>query len=223
MSNKAPLTADEIAALQAVMNMVYGNQQVISKKRKVKIVRSYEYQKSMLYAIQAITGEQTHDIIANLVSEADKHVEASGLDLALSPYENAKSSGSHSWSNERRLKKYMFYPGTGLYIGIYVLYSDYGRNSRGFVFDLKYNFKLPITSMKMDQKEYDDYITDGILCDASKDIDRPNMKSSLTKEERKIKELQAKAKREHKAAQKKLAKKKKPPNRIDDCLTRRNK
>ncbi len=68
--------------------------------------------------------------------------------------------------------------------------------------------------MKMDQKEYDEYVTDGILCDSSKDISKPEMKSSLTKEELVLSQKKQVEKRREKAAAKRIVKqrlKKKKP------------
>lgn len=169
------------------------------KKRKVKLEKKYEYQKSMLYAIQALTNEPTHEIIANLVEEADKHMADSGIDLEADPKDNMlKDSWGHT-NNERRIQKYMFYPGTELYLGIYVLLTKYNR-SPGFDATLKYNFKLPTSALKMNQSEYDEYITDGILCDASKDVEKPEMRGTLNTEERKIAEEKRKEYARRKAA-----------------------
>jgi len=167
------------------------------KKQANRIVKSYEYQKSMLYAIQAITNQQTHEILANLVEEADKVIANSDINL--------KEIMHHSYRNERRLSKYMFYPGTKLYIGIYINYSvaDYRTDQDKYDSMLKYNFKLPTSLIKLDQKEFDEYITDGILCDSSKDIDKPKLKGTLTQEERELRKLKADKKREAKEADKK--------------------
>lgn len=173
------------------------------KVKPVKVIKKYEYQKSMLYVIQALTGQQTHEIIANLVEEADKHLADSGVDLTKKPEDNMRKDGWGYRNNERRCHKYMFYPGTELHLGIYVNYITYGARREGADAIVKYNFKLPSSSLKMDQKEYDDYITDGILCDASKDIEKPELKGTLTEEEREIKEKLRKEKAKQYAAKRK--------------------
>lgn len=173
------------------------------KVKPVKVIKKYEYQKSMLYAIQALTGQQTHEIIANLVEEADKHLAESGIDLTKKPEENMLKNNWGYSSSERRCHKYIFYPGTKLHLGIYANYSIYGARREGGDALVKYNFKLPSSSLKMDQKEYDDYITDGILCDASKDVEKPELKGTLTAEEREIKEKLRKEKAKEYAAKRK--------------------
>lgn len=176
-----------------------------SIKKKISMAKEYEFQKSMMFAIQAITNHQTHEIMTTLVDETNKLLEESDIDLTISPKDNHPMN---NYSTEKRLKKYLFYPGTELYIGCYVLYTDYAP-PRGYDCKLKYNFKLPIASLKLDEKEFDEYITDGILCDASKDIDKPELKSSLSKEEREIKELQRLQKQREYAAKRKANKLKK--------------
>jgi len=174
------------------------------KKKKNKICKSYKYQKSMLYAIQAITKEPTHEIIAKLVEEADAHIAASDIDLSRSPKDNARFD--NRWTYGRKLKKYMFYPETKLYLGLYVSYEEPDWENRGkYNSELKYNFKLPTSSLELNQKEFDEYIADGILCDVSKDVERPQMNSTLTKEEKEIKAKLAneKAKRKAKAKRRK--------------------
>ena len=192
--------------LMEAMGMADERKKKIKKKakRKIKILKKYEFQKSMMFAIQAITGHQTHEIMAILVEEADKHLQESQVDLTLSPKENHYQNNSYSYSSEKRLRQYKFYPGTELYIGSYILYTDYDTN--GFDARLNYSFKFPVSSLKLDEDEYNEYITDGILCDSSKDIDKPVLKGTLTKEEREIKELQNKQKQKDKAAKKRLAK-----------------
>lgn len=177
------------------------------KKKKIKISKEYEFQKSMMYAIQAITDHQTHEIMTTLTDEANKLLEESKIDLTISPKDNHYNNDPYSYSHEKRLKKYLFYPNTKLYIGCYIMYSDYDPPS-GYDARLKYNFKLPVTALKLNEKEFDDYITDGILCDASKDIDKPELTSSLTNEEREIRELQKKQKAREYAAKRKAKRKK---------------
>ena len=63
---------------------------------------------------------------------------------------------------------------------------------------LKYNFKFPTTTLKLNQQEHDDYIADGILCNVSKDIEKPEMRASLTTEERAIREKHRKTRRKTK-------------------------
>lgn len=162
------------------------------KKKKLTIEKSYDFQKSMLYAIQSTTQEPTHEIIANLVENIDEHAKAAGLDITKTPEQNVNSP---SWTfsyggNEKRIRKYMYYPGTKIYVGMYLVYSDYQTDDRDQNADgyLRYSFKLPTTSLKMDQQEYDDYITDGILCDSSKDVEEPDLNATLTKEEAAIRE-----------------------------------
>lgn len=203
------------SSFEEVLEDYLNNGKKVNKK-PIKVVKSYEYQKSMLYAIQTLTGQQTHEIIANLVEEADKHLKESNIDVTLKPRDNESRSSYGYRSSERRCQKYMFYPGTELYVGIYVTYTEYGidyhydekGNRKKIDAFLKYNFKLPSSSIKMDQKEYDDYITDGILCDASKNVEKPEMKGTLTKEEIEIREAQRKERARAKAAAKRAAKKK---------------
>lgn len=182
-------------------------EEVEIKRKPLKIAKSYEYQKSMLYAIQALTNEPTHEILANLVTEADKHIAASDIDLTKTPREN-KRSGTYNYGQERRSSKQMFYPGTKLHVGLYMLYSETSWNYRSKVkekYMLKYNFKFPSTALKLDQNEYDEYIADGILCEASKDVEEPEMKSTLTKDEMEINKAQSRRKAAQKAADKRAA------------------
>lgn len=180
------------------------------KRKKNRIAKTYEYQNSMLYAIQALTGEQTHEILTKLVEEADKHIASSNINLK-APVDEELNRGRGFCGYERRIHKYMFYPRTKLYMGLYVSYqqASYPIDRSKFDGVLKYNFKLPSSSLKLDQKEFDEYITDGILCDSSKDVDKPIMRGTMTEEEREVKVLQAKKLKEEKAARKRMAKKKK--------------
>lgn len=193
--------------LEVINNQIDSKTKKVKKRKPVKVEKTYEYQKSMLYAIQALTGEQTHEIIANLVEEADEHLLDSGVDIKKHPSDNMLKNSYGYSSTERRCHKYMFYPGTELHLGIYVNYSTYGTRRKGIDAIIKYNFKLPTSSLKMSQQEYDDYITDGILCDSSKDIEKPEMKGTLTEEEREIREAQRKERAKIKAIARKNARK----------------
>jgi len=186
------------------MNGVIDVEEVEIIRKPLKIVKTYEYQKNMLYAIQTLTGQPTHEILANLVIEADKHIEASDIDLSKTPKEN-KRRGSYNYGIERRSSKQMFYPGTKLHIGLYMMYCDTDYRTRNLgKYILKYNFKFPTTTLKLDQKEYDEYMADGILCAASKDVEKPDLKSTLTKDEMELNKAQNRRRAAEKAAKKRL-------------------
>lgn len=165
----------------------------------------YEYQKSLLYTIQSITGENTHDIMANLLSNIENHMVKCDFDPKLTPGGNIVGEDGWRSRTEKRYKSYMFYPGTNLYVGMYAVYrhsyrSDFcyfekdwrkaNKLCEKWKWVIKFSFKLPTSSIKMGQEEYDNFMTDGVILDASDDVDKPGLKPSQTKEEAdKAKEL----------------------------------
>lgn len=198
---KALSNHDDMVARARAMNGLPRHKSKKKKNRSITIDRSYQFQKSMMYAIQAITGHQTHEIIGKLVELAEKHIEDSDIDITLLPKDN--DNRGRGWGNERRLRTYAYYPDTEVHIGCYITFDDY-QTKPGFQANLKFNFKLPSNSLKLNQKEYEEYITDGILCDASQDVEKPKLKGTLTKEEKEARELKKKFDRAEKAKLKKL-------------------
>ena len=168
-----------------------------------KIDRKYSFCKSMVYAIQQITGEQTHDILSTLVSKGDELWVMHEIDPA--------ETVSLGWYNEVKKRDYIYYPGTKLYLGVYVQKhtskGGYG-NSSDRINHLSYSFKLPQTYVKMNDKEYDDIAVDGMLMDSSFNFDEPTLKRPATPAEKKAKREEkqalAKAKRELKENAKKI-------------------
>lgn len=185
----------------------------VLKPRKVN--RSYQFCKSMMYAIQAITGHKTHEIVSNLVSIADKIIESHEVD----PSDPHKKGFKSYYGKE--IKDYIYYPETKVYTGVYLKItaddaeSYWGLKSGKKENSVSYSFKAPQSYIKLNDTEFDDLAADGMLMDYSLDIDEPNLRKTKTPAEKKAeadkKAAIAKAKREHKKALKEAAKAKKLP------------
>jgi hypothetical protein len=173
----------------------------------VHVERNYEFSQSLIYAIQGTTGEKTHEVMATLVSKADDLLKSHEIDI-----ETPQLVG---WSNDKNLRDYIFYPETKIHLGVYVHVAgrrDYStRNKNRFRYtdtsdlnEVTYRFKLPTTTMKLNQKEYDDIALDGILMDESLDLEEPTIRKTKTPAEKRAayeeKQAKIRAKREAKAA-----------------------
>ena len=183
-------------------------EELLEEKEELHIRRDYSFCKSMVYAIQAITDEQTHDILATLVAEGDKLFMMHEIDIT-------KPLNRTGYHGEKKKRSYIYYPNTKLYLGIYVGirtddggYYDVDTYIKGKSNHVSYSFKLPQTRIKMSQKEFDDIAVDGMLTDSSFNFDEPNLRRPSTPAEKKKKEQEyralQKAKRELKKAQKNL-------------------
>jgi hypothetical protein len=181
-----------------------------TKEESTKVYKSYSFCKSIVYAIQAITGEKTHDILGTLVSEAENVFNANEIDIT------KRMEGRRYWEREKAARNYIYYPGTKLYLGIYVKLdsknSGYvnGKYIRGEFNHAKYSFKLPQSYVEMTGEEFDNIAVDGMLTNSSFDFSPPKLKRPRTpaekKKEREEKAALAKAKREFKKATKKAKK-----------------
>jgi len=150
-----------------------------------KVTRHYQFQESAMFAIQGITGQQTHEIMTTLIDVTDKMLDDSTIDITLSV---GDQWNGNCYSYQKRLKKHIFYPETKLYIGCYLKYEDtYGRTAS----ELTYDFKFPTKLLNFSEKELDDIMTDGILCDVSKEIELTTTRDSLTKEQKEINKLKS--------------------------------
>ena len=151
------------------------------KPRKVN--KHYQFCKSMMYAIQAITGHKTHEIIANLVSIADEIINSHEID----PSDPHKKGFSGGWGKE--IKDYIYYPETKVYTGVYLkirgLDNDYYWSEKKEN-EVSYSFKPPQSYIKLDDKEFDELIVDGMLMDYSLDFDEPNLRKTKTPAEKEL-------------------------------------
>lgn len=166
---------------------------VLAKVKEIR--RQYSFCKSLVYAIQSITGDKTHDILARLVQEADQAIIDYEVDL--------EERRSLSWFDAASAKKYFYYPGTKLYLGAYVIVRTAQDYYGGKYYNkVSYSFKLPQSYVNMDDKAYDDVAVDGLLTDSSFDFDKPTLKNAKTPKEKRdeanAKAELAKAKREAK-------------------------
>lgn len=176
-----------------------------SKPREVR--GEYSFCKSLVYSIQAITRQKTHEILATLVSKADEVIAANEIDVTT-------KSITDSWCSEISCRDYIFYPGTKMYLGIYVRIYGSRKNpsswSSPVINVVSYSFKLPQSYVRMTQQEFDDIAVDGMLTDSSFDFDKPTIKRPKTpaeqKKEREEKAALAKAKKEAKLAAKEARK-----------------
>jgi len=156
-----------------------------TKYKKGQLIKKYEFSQSLMYIIQAITNEKTHDIYAKLIEEANALMKTIKFKFKSTDYERAKY-----------LKKYIYYPNTKIYLGVYVIveqqvlntlngetsisYSTYSlRDDFVPVDQVRYNFKLPISSIKMNETEYANLEADAILTDYSEEIEKPNNSKKL--------------------------------------------
>lgn len=172
------------------------------------IEREYSFCKSLVFAIQNITGDKTHEILAKLVSEADQALQEYEVDV-----NEKRSTGYYA---EDRIKKYIYYPGTKIYLGAYVGVrarkshgtTQSGKKFRGMYNIVSYNFKLPQSYVKMNDSKYDEIAVDGMLTDTSFDFNEPSVKNPKTPAEKRKEQAEkralAKAKREAKLAAKKI-------------------
>ncbi len=164
------------------------------RSRKVK--REYSFCRSLVFAIQSITGEKTHDILATLVSKAEEVIKVNEINVA-KPIQD-------SWYAQMKCRDYIYYPNTKLYLGVYinvVARHDGSWNSPIPLYNIvSYNFKLPNSYVKMNQQEFDDIAVDGMLTDSSFNFDKPTIKRPKTPAELKKveedKQVLLKAKRE---------------------------
>ena len=175
--------------------------EVPKKPREVK--KKYEFCKSMMYAIQAITGHQTHEIMTNLVAIADEIIESHEIDTT------SDDRTFQGWDG-RLIKDYIYYPETKVYLGIYLGIKEeysygkrYGKESDKYN-RVKYSFKSPQSFIRLDDKKFDDIALDGMLMDFSIDFDEPNLiKTKTPAEKRAIVQQKAdiaRIKREERAA-----------------------
>lgn len=152
-------------------------------KKKTLIRREYSFSKAMLFAIQALTGEKTHDIMATLVAKADEVLEKHEVDI----------HKVYDYWCPKCTRDYMYYPNTKLYLGAYVKVSSHSEsadknnyNSKQVKFNrITYSFKLPSACINLNEKEYDNIAADGILINFSEDLDAPKAKAPMTPAEKK--------------------------------------
>ena len=140
------------------------------------VIKNYTFSKSVIYAIQAITGEKTHTIISTLAAKGDEIIEKNKLQTNWTM--NACYSDVNSSTRE-----YLYYPNTKFYIGIYVNISkndvynyDHGNEYLTFV-HIKYNVKLPQSMIHLTEQEYENLAVDGLLTDFSEDLEEPKIKT----------------------------------------------
>lgn len=148
----------------------------MAKRKPRKVIKNYSFCKSVVYVIQAITGEKTHDILTTLVSEAEKVIEYNKIDT----HEHLNSG----WGQEKKARDYIYYPNTKLYLGIYIVLKAKRKTNNynsPLINELSYTFKLPQSYIKMTENEYDDMAVDGMLTDSSFDIQAPKLKKTKPK------------------------------------------
>jgi len=182
-----------------------------AKKKKagdMRVVKTYNFCKSLVYAIQAITGKSTHDILGVLVEKGDALVKANEVAVD----ERIKSRSW--WNPAKTYKDYMYYPGTELYLGVYMNIStegEYANGEKEYYNSVRYSFKLPSSVVKMTEEEYNNIVIDGMLADASFNFDPPKLKPTVTPAEKRAKKEAQELKRKEKAAAKLTKKKSKIP------------
>ena len=186
----------------------------LTKNKKTALVRRYyNFNKSMMYAIQAITGEKTHDIFTTLVSKADELLASKKIDVEA--VRNSYNWGG-SYYDKDSVREYIFYPNTKLYLGIYVNVdgiNDYedAKNTSHYSKTINFNrvtydFKLPTSSIKMDDQKFNDLTVDAVLIDFSESVEEPKLKNPLTYDEREALALEKRKIKQQEQANKKLKK-----------------
>jgi hypothetical protein len=165
------------------------------REREFKVVRWYEYSQPLMYIIQKLTNKQTHEILSDLVDEADKFIIECGIDVNDETFQQ-----SYRYNRTKRLKKYITFPGTDVYMGVYVgiSRSTHYEHDTGKMWNcnrVEYSFKLPTKNIRLREDEYESMVLDGMLIDDSEEISKPEMTRTKTKAERDAKEAERKAKR----------------------------
>jgi hypothetical protein len=169
----------------------------------------YELNHVLLLLIQKTTGQQTHEIMSNVLLEFNIMMKEHGIDLTKKTAAclmRKNWDGLCYWTGgEKRKRKYIKYLNTAIAFNISVVIRWTGNQEQVWTGDgyrkcktncnyVKIKINLPQKTIKFDDKNMSLILAEGDLLDFSDDIEDVKLKGSLTVAEKQAKEKQKKLK-----------------------------